>query len=308
MKILSEIKSIAKLTRAGNLVIIALSLFLVRYLVVKPFLLLENIESSVTDLQYSLLTLAIVLIAAGGYVINDIFDVQIDAINKPGKNLVGTHYSKKTARILYGALTVSGIVTAVFFGEGTGVKYSILIVAFSAGLLYFYSSGYKKMFLAGNLTISFLTGLNIFSSILFDNTSLHNESVLTIVTAFTVFAFLMTLGREIIKDCEDSQGDENFGATTLPVVAGLKTGRITAALVFSIVLALLIWIQLSLKQWEDLISFGYVVIFIQIPLLYLIITSALSKSASADHKSSIIAKIIMITGLMAMVIFNISFN
>jgi 4-hydroxybenzoate polyprenyltransferase len=293
MKILSEIKTIAKLTRAGNLIIIALSLFLVRYLVVKPFLLLESIESSITDFHFSLLTLAIVLIAAGGYVINDIFDVQIDAINKPGKNQIGTHYSKKTARILYGALTV---------------KYSILIVAFSAGLLYFYSSSYKKMFLAGNLTISFLTGLNIFSSILFDNNSLHNESVLTIVTAFTVFAFLMTLGREIIKDCEDSQGDENFGASTLPVVAGLKTGRITAALVFSIVLGLLIWIQLSLKQWEDLISFGYVVIFIQLPLLYLIITSALSKSASTDHKSSIIAKFIMITGLMAMVIFNISFN
>lgn len=308
MKILSEIRSIIKLTRAGNLVIIALSLFLIRYMVVKPFLLLENTESSVTDFQFSLLTLAIVLIAAGGYVINDIFDIRIDEINKPGKNLVGKHYSKKIARILYGALTIGGVLTVIIFGEGTGVKYSILIVAFSAGLLYFYSSGYKKMFLAGNLTISFLTGLNIFSSILFDNNSLHNESVLTIVTAFTVFAFLMTLGREIIKDCEDSQGDENFGASTLPIVTGLKTGRISAALVFSSVLGLLIWVQLSLKQWEDMISFGYVVFFIQIPLLYLIITSALSKSVSSDHKSSIIAKYVMITGLFSMVIFNLSFN
>ncbi|MBK7969077.1 MAG: geranylgeranylglycerol-phosphate geranylgeranyltransferase [Bacteroidetes bacterium] len=308
MKIVSEINSIAKLTRAGNLVIIALSLFLVRYLVVKPFLFLDNTESSISDFQFSLLTLAVVLIAAGGYVINDIFDVQIDAINKPGKNLVGSYYSKKTARILYAALTIGGIATAIVFGEGTGIKYSILIIAFSAGLLYFYSSSYKKMLLAGNLTISFLTGLNIFISILFDDQSLHNESVLTIVTAFTIFAFLMTLGREIIKDCEDAQGDENFGASTLPVVAGLKTGRITASLVFSVVLGLLIWIQVSVKQWEDIISFGYVVIVIQLPLLYLIAASALSKSASSDHKCSNIAKFIMITGLLAMVIFNISFN
>ncbi|MBK6641467.1 MAG: hypothetical protein IPG39_09580 [Bacteroidetes bacterium] len=56
---------------------------------------LDNTESSISDFQFSLLTLAVVLIAAGGYVINDIFDVQIDAINKPGKNLVGSYYSKK---------------------------------------------------------------------------------------------------------------------------------------------------------------------------------------------------------------------
>ncbi|MBL0070542.1 MAG: hypothetical protein IPP34_01255 [Bacteroidetes bacterium] len=118
----------------------------------------------------------------------------------------------------------------------------------------------------------------------------------------------MTLGREIIKDCEDAQGDENFGASTLPVVAGLKTGRITASLVFSVVLGLLIWIQVSVKQWEDIISFGYVVIVIQLPLLYLIGASALSKSVSSDHRCSNIAKFIMITGLLAMVIFNISFN
>ena len=77
MKIVSEINSIAKLTRAGNLVIIALSLFLVRYLVVKPFLFLDNTESSISDFQFSLLTLAVVLIAAGGYVINDIFEMCI---------------------------------------------------------------------------------------------------------------------------------------------------------------------------------------------------------------------------------------
>ncbi|MBK7387996.1 MAG: UbiA family prenyltransferase [Bacteroidetes bacterium] len=117
MKIVSEINSIAKLTRAGNLVIIALSLFLVRYLVVKPFLFLDNTESSISDFQFSLLTLAVVLIAAGGYVINDIFDVQIDAINKPGKNLVGSYYSKKTARILYAALTIGGIATAIVLGK-----------------------------------------------------------------------------------------------------------------------------------------------------------------------------------------------
>jgi 4-hydroxybenzoate polyprenyltransferase len=54
-----------------------------------------------------LLVLSTVLIAAGGYVINNILDQKTDAINKPN-NVIIEKYSETNA-YLYMALTVVGV-------------------------------------------------------------------------------------------------------------------------------------------------------------------------------------------------------
>jgi len=255
-----------------------------------------------------LLVIATVFIAAAGYVINDYFDTAIDAINKPGKNITGTLLSRKTILNLYLALNVAALIIIWYFGHLQGINYPVLVFFLSAGLLYFYSASYKKMLLIGNLVISFLSAITISLSILFDQNAFVSEPVKTLVIAYTLFAFLMTFVREIIKDCEDAAGDSVFGANTFPLVAGKNAAHVSAAMLGAIILGTVVYIQVGQMQWQNKISFFYTIAFIEVPLIWLIIGNILAKTKVHDKRNSAIAKFIMVTGLFSMLIFQLTSN
>ena len=307
MMIFKLIRSVFLMTRFSNLVIICITGFLIRHTIINPFLQSDGTASSIDDLAFVMLILATVIIAAGGYIINDFFDVKIDAINKPGKNLIGNSISKNTAIMLYIFLTLSGIIISYNFGEMIGLRYPILVFALCAGLLYFYSSSYKTMLIIGNFIISLLAALSIFITILFDHNALKSPHVLTVITAYATFAFLMTFTREIIKDCEDAMGDRTYNATTLPLVIGVNPTRIIAGLLALTVFSLVLWIQIIQSQWETLLPFLYVTLFIQLPLLVLAFRCFTSNSKKADRRNSTISKSIMLTGILSMLVFHLLF-
>ena len=62
-----------KLIRYQNLLLLAFMQLIFRY----GFLKMQNISLALTDFQYALLVLSTVLIAAAGYIINDISDQQM---------------------------------------------------------------------------------------------------------------------------------------------------------------------------------------------------------------------------------------
>jgi 4-hydroxybenzoate polyprenyltransferase len=306
MNISGYIKSVFSSIRAGNLLIICLSLYLIRYTLIIPLLEFGNIESSLTSSAYTLLVLSIVFIAAGGYIINDYFDSGIDAINKPGKNKIGNDLPRKNTLTFYFTLTLSGLFAAWLFGEMAGFRYPLLVMLVCSGLLYFYSATYKKMFLVGNVIISLLTGLTIYLPVYLDINARLASPIVVLITAYSIFAFLLTMTREIIKDCEDVAGDQAFGASTLPIVAGKKTARIVAAVFTLITFCGLLWIQILQQQWGDLPSFLYVSIFIQLPLLFLVYKILTAKSKAEDHFNSNLSKFIMVTGIFSMLVFYIT--
>lgn len=306
MKPMNIFKTIFSLTRVQNLFIICLTLLLARYSVIRPILNLSGLTSGITDQLYSLMVFSVLLIAAGGYVINDYHDTGIDAINKPGKNKVGTRLSRTSTLVIYIVLTLLGLAGAFVFGHISGMRYAGIVFAFCAGFLYFYSSSYKKMFLVGNLIISLLTSITLMLSILFDKPALSVEPIITLISAYAIFAFVMTLIREIIKDCEDIEGDSVFGATTLPVLAGTKTARLITTLLCIGVFCSILYIQVLQSQWENTISFVYIIIFIQLPVLVLAYLSAKAKTKSQYHFNSNLSKIIMLTGVLSMLIFYLS--
>ncbi len=308
MKVVKFIRDLLSLTRSLNLLIICSALFMARYTIVKPILALIGSVSGISDNLFLLMTFSTLLIAAGGYIINDYFDVAIDSINKPGKNLIQTTFTKKSTLIAYWLLTISGSVGGFVFGHLSDMRYAGILFLVSAGLLYFYSASYKKMFLVGNLTISFLTALTISLTILFDKSALSASPILILISAYSIFAFLLTLIREIIKDCEDAAGDMEFQANTLPIITSLKTARWLAAILCLVTFITLVSIQILQKQWEDKLSFIYICLFIELPLLYLIYSVLASKNTTDDHRNSNISKLIMVAGLFSMIIFYISFK
>jgi 4-hydroxybenzoate polyprenyltransferase len=157
-----------------------------------------------------LLTLtATLLAAAGGYTINDYYDQKIDLLNKPAKVVVGKLLSRRGAMLTHALLSLLAILAAAFTN-----KQVFFTVVGSVALLWLYSVWLKRTPLMGNLAVAFLSGLSVFIPALIYTE--HQKKVFV----FAVFAFLMSLVREVVKDMEDWHGDQKEGCRTLPIAVG----------------------------------------------------------------------------------------
>jgi 4-hydroxybenzoate polyprenyltransferase len=300
---MSVVLNLIRTIRPLNLAILAVMLLLIRYTLILPIMDFGGLPSGLSNTLYLLVIITVICIAAGGYLINDYFDKGIDSINKPGKNRVDSGLSRTTTLIAYSFFTLSGLSFSILIGIKTGFKYPFGLVLLCAGLLFFYSSSYKKMLLAGNIVVSLLTATAVFFSIVFDRHALLSAPVLTGVSAYSIFAFFISMVREIIKDCEDARGDQLFGANTLPVVIGIRGARMISAL-FAVGLLITIgWIQYSQEQWDNIVAFAYVIIAVQLPLLILSLSLFLQDKDGIDRRNSRLSKWIMVSGILSMPVF-----
>lgn len=242
---------ILQLIRYKNLLSIAFILFTAKYLVFHPYLnyfdklKFLNLSSLFSFSNFIILTISIVCIAAGGYIINDLKDVDADKINKPEKKTVGYTNEKKIFNLYFlfsGIGMVLGLYLAYSFDKFQLAFPHIL----SATLLYMYSHSYKKVLILGNIIIAILAALVPLTYFLFEaysimyfnpeglakmiayneNLSVWNFGPLAFLKTWcfflALFAFIFTLSREIIKDIEDKQGDLKIKRNTIAIVYGDK--------------------------------------------------------------------------------------
>ena len=220
-----------RLVRWPNLIITALTMCLVHHCVL-------GLPST---LAFTLLVISMVLIQAGGYVINDIFDVEIDAINKPKKIIVGKIFTEKQSNLFYIVLTIIGLgcgLAASLMANGRNFITIFACLILLACFLYSYSSRYKKKLVVGNLIVSLSVALAVFLPWLFQILAMLGDRemlfenqewmhvTLHIVLIYTAFAFLMTLIREIVKDMQDVKGDGLSHCRTIPIIWGMNTAQI----------------------------------------------------------------------------------
>ncbi|MFC1454644.1 UbiA family prenyltransferase [Candidatus Undinarchaeota archaeon] len=214
-----RIKTYLQLSRLGNSILTAL------------FVLLVCFMSGMTryDLMFSAAAAA-TLITAAGNSINDYFDRHIDKINKPKRPIPSRKISAKYAFHYSWLLFIVGIIIAIFINVPTAA-----IAIINSFILYKYAESWKKRGFFGNLAVGYLAAsVFIFAAAV----SATLEGWLIGIT-IAVFAFLVTLGREIAKDMEDLLGDRFARAKTLPIVKGqAHAGKIAsvflgAAILFS---------------------------------------------------------------------------
>lgn len=146
-----------KLVRFPNLLIIALTQYFIRYAVLLPFFSETKLAAGFSHLDFFLLVLSTVFIAAAGYVINDYFDTRTDRINRPESVVIDRSIKRRVAMALHVLFNFIGIALGFYLGYKAGVYKLGLIHVFSAGLLWFYSTDFKKQFLIGNVVVSLLT-------------------------------------------------------------------------------------------------------------------------------------------------------
>jgi 4-hydroxybenzoate polyprenyltransferase len=296
-----------KLIRLPNLFMIALLQMLFRYMLVEPILVEQGKALFLTPFEFGLLVLSGILVAAGGYVINDIQDRAIDRINKPKKMAIWSKVSEEAAYNYYMALTFSGVIIGFYLTFIRQIPLIGIINLICAGFLYFYSTSYKCIPILGNVIISALTSFVIWMVILPEPFATKDPIIITLAVAYVSFSFLISMIREIVKDLEDIEGDKAFGCNTLPIAFGSKISKfITIALGF-ILISALIWIQITSKQWETPIPFYYIIFAIQVPLMYLIYNIWHANNNFTYSSCSRIAKFVMFTGSISILVFYFSF-
>jgi 4-hydroxybenzoate polyprenyltransferase len=312
---LRQLRSIFRLIRFPNLVIIAATQYAMRYLIMEPLLPSDTFTLQFGDIQFFLLVLSTIFIAAAGYIINDYFDTQADMINKPARVVVGVKISRRVAMTLHALLNIIGVGIGIYLAFYIKLPSLAFVFLIATGLLWFYSTNYKRQFLVGNLSVAFLTGLVPLMVVLFEipllnkqygQVMLMNDATFNYIFAwvggFSFFAFLTTLIREVIKDAEDFEGDMAYGMKTVPIVLGGVWTKIVVLLLiglnlFMLVYLLLRYILFSVEQ-ADYFSLVYFVLFLFLPLIGLSVQILIAKNKQDYGRASTLIKVVMLTGIL----------
>ncbi len=314
---MNKIIGFVKLIRTINLFFILFTQYVFYHFILLPIYekqgsLYPNLDS--TGLY--LIMLASVLIAAGGYIINDYFDVNIDLINKPNRTFIGSIISKRTAIMLHLLFSLIGIIITGYIAFRIERLSILFINILCVLLLWYYSTTLKKKLFYGNIIISLLTAWVVFilylcetDFIFFKNVESNFKTSISLfkyAILYSGFAFLMSLLREIVKDLEDMDGDRRNECNTIPIAWGFSITKIILnGLILLINLFIVIIIYYMMMQGGNLIIV-YLFFLVLLPLFY--VRRLIIKSSMPAHmrRISLFIKLIMLAGICSMVVYKIS--
>lgn len=318
--------SLIRTLRPLNLGIILLTMLVLEYGLIAPILrTLPFHEGSVhpfvtSRIQFALLILSTLLVAGAGNIINDYFDLRADRVNKPEKVLIGKHLERRTAMLTHFLLNSIAILIALWISWSTGVWFVLLLQIFAAGVLWFYSLYLKHQPLIGNLMIALITAMIPLLLLLFEFIPLYVayggelfadlrdaalsdqepaarlQAVSYWCLAYSGFAFITTLIRELQKDLADLPGDRKVGSRTLPIVMGEKrTSNLTIGLI-------LLFCSGSILSWYvflgDLPSLLYILGAIGAPALGSAGSLLTDRNRKGYERASDLMKLTMLMGIL----------
>ncbi len=274
------------------------------------FLNFQSIPLALSDLQYFLLVASTVLIAAGGYVINNIMDQATDNDNKPNQVVVGKSISETQSYNIYLALNILGVGIGFYLSnviERPG--FAAIFIVISA-TLYLYATSLKQMLLIGNFVVAILLAFSVIIIGIFDLLPVINPGnqqaladIFSILFDYAVFAFIINFIREIVKDLEDVNGDYNQGMNTLPISLGInRTAKLVLILSLIPLVMVIFYVKNYFFAYNLYIASLYALISIVAPLIYFAIKMADAKKSQDFHHLSTVLKLIILFGLFSIVI------
>ncbi len=238
--------------------------------------------------------LTYIFLAASGNTINDIYDIEIDKINRPERPIPRGSISLKQAKKLYFLYLGIGIILSYLNTLIFSLSWIILVlVPFFGFIGWVYAKWGKKSGFLGNIIVgvSFSIGL-VYGAYL------NSEIIPPYILYFFITAFSLLVAREIIKGCEDIEGDKNQGVKTLAIKIGIKASRN-----ISVLFALLAVVFFILPTFTNILNIFLFIIFMVIGLIevgYTIVLMFISDLKKEDLKKiSLLLKIGMLLGLIA---------
>lgn len=296
--------SILHLIRYKNLLMVFLSMFLTKYFLIESFIS----SPLLSDIDFIILTISILLITMGGYLINDIYDIESDKINKPDKVYITKIISIKNGQFLYFLTSITGLILGLYLSVNKNLNHLSGYFIVTVIILFVYTKILKKLPLIGNVIVALLVSLPIFLVYEFDHSMISIKDIFDnlflsiIIFFYLLFAFLTTLIREIIKDLQDIKGDNKLKLKTLPIMIGKKR-----TINFLIFLSFLLQLLLLLVLIDSFKNDQYLILFFLITLsflvAYLIYKLRVPFKNNQYQLLSSLMKIIMLVGVLSMTVF-----
>ncbi|HQW85470.1 MAG TPA: geranylgeranylglycerol-phosphate geranylgeranyltransferase, partial [Ferruginibacter sp.] len=247
----------------------------------------------------------------------DYFDLNIDEINKPQKKIIDKLIKRRWAIVFHIFLSATGIAIGFYIDYTTPVFWMGLSNMACALLLFAYSISLKKKILVGNILISLLTAWVILVCFFCYYRSLscsgcnpiewHTQlyRFLRISFLYAGFAFIISLIREVVKDMEDMDGDARYGCRTIPLVWGVPASKVFVAVWLVVLIGIICIVQFYVLQLGWIWSMIYCLVFIVLPLLWLLRKLFNAQVPKDYHLLSTLIKLVMLTGLLSMLFFKI---
>ena len=284
---------------------IALVQWLIKYTLLEPF----GAQMALDGFGIFLLIFATICIAGAGNIINDIYDVETDLINKPERVIIGTHISEKVAYNGFLILNFVGVGVGFYLSHLVGKAPFFSVFVTISILLYVYASYLKRTLLIGNIVISGLVALSIIIVGVFElipaMTEINQQTQLVffkMILDYALFAFSLNLLREIAKDIEDIDGDYKAGMNTLPIAIGrARATNILAVLSFFPLAGIITYVITDLYQQP--LAVGYFLLCIVGPLLYTTIKTFSAKTKTDIHHVSSMLKLVMLLGMLSLLLY-----
>ncbi len=278
---------------------------LIKYALLEPF----GVQTALDGFGITLLIIATICIAAAGNIINDIYDVETDLVNKPDRVIINKSISEKIAYNLFIILNLVGVGLGFYLSHlvGKAPFFSIFIII--SILLYVYASYLKRTLLVGNIVISILVGLSLIIVGIFELIPVMTASnqqiqviFFKVIIDYALFAFAINLLRELAKDIEDIDGDYKAGMHTLPIAIGRERAKhVLTVLNFFPLAAIIVYVISDL--YKQPIVVGYFLLFIIGPLIYVSIKTFSASTKKEMYHISNMYKLIMLFGMLSLLFY-----
>jgi 4-hydroxybenzoate polyprenyltransferase len=289
---------------------IALVQYLIKYALLLPFEESHGVTTTLNGFNFALLVLSTLLVAAAGYIINDINDIETDKVNKPNKVIINKSISEKNAFTFFMLLNITGVGIGFYLANTVGKSELFVLFFVCSALLYLYATSLKQMPLIGNIVVSLVVALapilvgffELFPSMTFQNRSVQ-ITFFKIILDYAIFAFMINLIRELIKDIEDIDGDYKAGMETLPIILGRERVNKIVFFLSLIPIFSVIYYVITYLYKQPLVV-GYFLVLVIAPLIYVSI-----KLFSAEQKShykhiSLILKLVLLSGMLSLLLYS----
>lgn len=307
-----RLKSIFLLSRPLNLFIVAVTMYIIRYVILADILEKSGVgRLLLNDLHFSMLVLSALLITAGGNIINDYFDVKVDKINKPEKVIVGKSVNRKVAILMHQGMNGIAFALLIWISYQNSFWQLLLLPSAIMLLLWWYSPVFKKRPLIGNILVAFCTAAVPVFAALTDlqllRTTLSNSwwNGMTVysyawlwVLAISGFAFVLTMIREAVKDAQDEPGDRTEHYQTLPIVWGIQR---TKRYVMSWIVVFFLMVALCATRIVTLTDMIWLMASLVFPMLLAMYFVVRARAAQDFSSVSRWIKIVMIGGLVLLI-------
>lgn len=284
--------------------------YLIRFAIIESL----NVPHVLNLFEFFLGVLCSISLAAAGYIINDLYDLQVDLENKPQRMTIGKAFSEKSAWTIYTVLNIIAISCGYYVAHASGLDSLWLIPPIAIALLYLYSVDLKRRAVLGNLLVSLLVALPIILVGVFDvlpaagsgNDPLV-KSVFQVILGYSAFAFFVNFIREMVKDTEDIAGDRKAGYKTLAVLLGRDQIKYVILLLLFILLIFTGAYNLFLfENQAHLLSSLYMLILVNLPIMVIFWTILNANSKKEFKKAGDLIKILMLTGMLSMLVFTLA--